>query len=60
MDEDLEELADEARDKEVSKTLSDMAERYKSLYGSYPDECLTIAEIQEKIRIRSPRPFRLS
>jgi hypothetical protein len=58
-DEELENANDKARDEEVNRKLSLMREQYKSLFNEYPDENILIAEIQEKIRSRLPRPFRL-
>ena len=61
-DETLDELADKSRDKEVAKTLDDLKKKYKVLFGNDPDDqltILTIADIQEKIRTRMPRPYKL-
>lgn len=63
IDEEEEELAEEARDEEVIKALEDIYKRYKALFGNDPDGRLTLAEIQERIVAemtrRDLRPFRL-
>ena len=58
-EEELEERADEARDKEVAKVLANIRGKYKALFGEDPDEELPISEIQDKIRIAMPRPYKL-
>ena len=61
MEEYLEELEDEARDREVAAVLDKMLKRYITLYGSDPDpSTLSIAEIQKKIKVKMPRPYSLS
>ncbi len=54
-----EDLADEARDKEVAKVSDDMLKRYKTLYGDNPEKELSFSEIQERIRTKLPRPYKL-
>ena len=54
-----EEDLDEARDKAVIKVLDDIRGKYKALYGNDPDDQLTIYEIQDKIRAKMPRPYKL-
>ncbi len=63
-DDELEEIAaEEVKHKKTLETLKDIKKRYKSLFGSDPDDQLPIAEIQDKIRVemirRDLRPFRL-
>lgn len=56
---DSEDLADEARDKEVERIRDKMKQQYKTFYGTFPDEELPIVDIQEAIRIMMPRPYKL-
>ncbi len=58
-DDELEDQADKARDNEVAKVWADTLERYKTFYGEYPEEKLSISEIQERIRVKMPRPFKI-
>ena len=58
-EEEREDLVDEARDEEVAKAWAAIRERYKTFYGDYPDRELSIAEVQERIRAKMLRPFRL-
>ena len=58
-EEGLEELAEEARQKEGIRVLDNMKKQYKALFGTDPDEEIPIAEIQEKIRTKLPRPYKL-
>ena len=58
-EEELEERADKARDKAVAKVLADMNKKYKALFGNDPGEDMSVAEIQEKIRTKMPRPYTL-
>ena len=61
--EELENLKDEKRDKEVAKTLANLKEKYKDLFGNAPANTLTFADIQNKIRAelacRNLRPYKL-
>ena len=62
-EEELENLADEARGKEVAEALANLAQRYKALFGNDPSGHPPIAEIQEKIagemKRRDLRPYKL-
>lgn len=61
-DEEQEVLADEARDAQVTKSLYDIAKRFRDLYGYDPDG-LSIFEMQNSIADemarRGLRPYKL-
>ena len=59
-DEELaEDRVEEARDKDVAKVLADIKKKYTTLYGDNTDEKFSLAEVQEMIRVKMPRPYKL-